>query len=151
MATETSPSNLSLEPLSEKPVVQSNLTSDHSSSNSSGPHPTKPSGILGRLCHYEALLDRKFGVEAHGPERVLPDERKPEYERWSNQAVMALLWASGTMNLSCFTTGFLGWEFGLNLTQTVLITIFGTLVGSAVTVSVSLVVWEASSLGGGRC
>ncbi|KAI4126054.1 MAG: hypothetical protein LQ347_005118 [Umbilicaria vellea] len=79
------------------------------------------------------MLDRKFGVEAHGPERVRPEERKAEYEKWSNQAVMALLWASGTMNLSCFTTGFLGWEFGLSLKQTVLITIFGTLVGSAVT------------------
>jgi purine-cytosine permease-like protein len=28
---------------------------------------------------------------------------------------MASLWASGTMNLSCFATGFLGWEMGLDL------------------------------------
>jgi hypothetical protein len=28
---------------------------------------------------------------------------------------MASLWASGTMNLSCFATGFIGWEMGLDL------------------------------------
>lgn len=122
-------------PNGDKPVAQTTLISDHSSSDFSAPTPTKHSGILGRLCDYEAVLDRKFGVEAQGPERILPEERKPEYEKWWNQAVMALLWASGTMNLSCFTTGFLGWEFGLSLKQTVLITIFGTLIGSAVTVS----------------
>jgi hypothetical protein len=27
---------------------------------------------------------------------------------------MFFLWASGTMNTSCFATGFLGWEFGLS-------------------------------------
>lgn len=123
-------------PISEKPVAETTIASDHSSNTSSTPTATPPKhgGILGRLCYYEAVLDRKFGVEAQGPERVLPEDRKPEYETWSNQAVMALLWASGTMNLSCFTTGFLGWEFGLSLTQTILITIFGTLIGSAVTV-----------------
>lgn len=46
---------------------------------------------------------------------------------------MALLWASGTMNISCFATGFLGWEFGLDLRQNVLIIIFGSTVGGAVT------------------
>lgn len=47
---------------------------------------------------------------------------------------MALLWASGTMNLSCFATGFLGWEFGLDLKQNILTVVFGTLLGSMVTV-----------------
>lgn len=48
---------------------------------------------------------------------------------------MFLLWMSGTMNLSCFATGFLGWEFGLDLRRSLLIVAFGTLLGSAVTVS----------------
>ena len=85
-------------------------------------------GPLARLRHYEAVLDRKLGVEAHGPDRKLPGNRNPP-----NQWVMAALWASGTMNLSCFTTGFLGWEFGLSLSQTILIVVFSTLLGSMVT------------------
>jgi purine-cytosine permease-like protein len=46
---------------------------------------------------------------------------------------MFALWASGTMNLSCFATGFLGWELGLDLQQSILITVFATVIGSAVT------------------
>ena len=45
---------------------------------------------------------------------------------------MSLLWASGTMNLSCFATGFLGWEFGLSLKQAILISLFASLLGGAV-------------------
>ena len=85
-------------------------------------------GPLARLRQYEAFLDRKLGVEAHGPDRKLPGNRNPP-----NQWVMAALWASGTMNLSCFTTGFLGWEFGLSLSQTILIVVFSTLLGSMIT------------------
>nr|POE87585.1 purine-cytosine permease fcyb [Quercus suber] len=44
---------------------------------------------------------------------------------------MALVWASGTMNLSCFATGFLGWEFGLDLTSSICICIFASLLGGA--------------------
>ncbi len=91
--------------------------------------PPPPSGILARLRHYEALLDDKLGVEKNGPARILPEERNSP-----NQAIMALMWASGTMNLSCFATGFLGWEFGLDLKQSILTVIFGTLLGSMVTV-----------------
>lgn len=91
-------------------------------------------GLLGTLRHYEALLDRKLGVESHGPARILPEERDPAFGKWNNQIVMALMWASGTMNLSCFTTGFLGNELGLSLSQTIWITIVGSFLGSAVTV-----------------
>lgn len=92
--------------------------------------PPPPRGILATLRHYEALLDEKLGVEKGGPARILPEERSRP-----NQAIMALMWASGTMNLSCFATGFLGWEFGLDLKQSILTVIFGTLLGSMVTVS----------------
>ena len=106
-------------------------TAEISSNNSSASTTTpKPTGILGRLRYYESLLDRKLGVEAQGPERVLPENRNPP-----NQLLMALVWASGTMNLSCFATGFLGFDFGLSLKQSILITIFATLLGGMVTVS----------------
>lgn len=99
--------------------------------------PPPPSGILARLRHYETLLDDKLGVEKNGPARILPEERNTP-----NQAIMALMWASGTMNLSCFATGFLGWEFGLDLKQSILTVIFGTLLGSLVTVRKPSSYWE---------
>lgn len=97
-------------------------------------------GFFGTLRHFEALLDAKLGVEAHGPARILPEERDPKYGKWSHQVVMGLMWASGTMNLSCFATGFLGWEFGLDLGTTIYITIIASFAGSAITVC-DLMVW----------
>ncbi|OAA68657.1 nucleoside transporter family [Niveomyces insectorum RCEF 264] len=91
------------------------------------------SRFLARLRGYEAALDRKIGVEAHGIARRRPADRDPAYRRWSNQAVMFLLWMSATMNLSCFTTGFLGLEFGLDLSRNIAIIVFATVLGSAVT------------------
>ena len=82
------------------PAIHTAVASDSSSSEVETPYVRKR-GFLGYLCHCEAVLDRKFGIEAFGPERILPEDRKAEYQKWSNQAVMALLWASGTMNLSC--------------------------------------------------
>lgn len=92
-------------------------------------------GILGTLRHYETMLDRKLGVEAHGIDRKLPEDRDPTYAKWSNQAVMYLLWMSATLNLSCFATGFLGSELGLDLNQTIPITCLATFAGSCITVS----------------
>ncbi|EPE05001.1 nucleoside [Ophiostoma piceae UAMH 11346] len=89
--------------------------------------------FFARLRSYEEALDRKIGVESAGISRRRPEERDPTYARWSNQAVMYLLWMSTTMNISCFTTGFLGWEFGLDLSRSVAIIVFATLLGSAVT------------------
>lgn len=87
-------------------------------------------GILSKLRSFEAALDRKLGVETQAIDRILPENKVPQ--SWHNQAVMALLWASGTMNISCFATGFLGWEFGLDFTQSVCVVIFGTLLGAMV-------------------
>ena len=47
-------------------------------------------GFLGILRHYENLLDKKIGVEAHGPARILPENRDPAYGKWSNQKVMCV-------------------------------------------------------------
>ena len=89
----------------------------------------KPHGFWAKFRYYEHVLDRRLGIESNSVERVLPENRKPP-----NQVVMCFMWASGTMNLSCFSTGFLGKEFGLSLSQTIPITIFATLLGSLITV-----------------
>ncbi|KAF2166377.1 hypothetical protein M409DRAFT_66819 [Zasmidium cellare ATCC 36951] len=87
-------------------------------------------GILSKLRDFEALLDRKLGVESEAIDRKRPEDKKPV--SWHSQLNMALLWASGTMNVSCFATGFLGYEFGLDLKQSILIIIFASLLGGAI-------------------
>ncbi|KAI9820760.1 MAG: hypothetical protein M1827_005130 [Pycnora praestabilis] len=102
--------------------IQSDVSSEEADSLN------RKSGFLGRLRYYESVLNRKLGVEAHGPNRILPEDRKPPHT-----IVMFAMWASGTMNISCFTTGFLGWEFGLSLSQTILIVVFASFLGAALT------------------
>ena len=92
---------------------------------------TQDNGILSKLRRLEATLDTKLGVESEAIVRKLPHEKRPV--PWHEQLTMALLWASGTMNTSCFATGFLGHEFGLSLKQSIVITIFASLLGGAVT------------------
>lgn len=92
-------------------------------------------GLLARVRYYERWLDRKLGIESLSIDRVHPEDRKPP-----NPLVMAFMWASGTMNLSCFSTGFLGVEYGLSLGQTIPIIICASLLGSAVPVRISLLV-----------
>jgi len=86
--------------------------------------------FLRSLRNFEDSLDKKIGVESQAIVRVKPEEKRPV--KWHEEANMALLWASGVMQLSCFATGFLGPEFGLSLGQSIAITIFGTLLGAAV-------------------
>lgn len=93
----------------------------------------RPQGLLAQVHYYERWLDRKFGIESHSIDRVHPEDRKPP-----NPLVMALMWASATMNLSCFSTGFLGVEYGLSLGQTIPIIICASLLGSAVPVHIPL-------------
>ena len=87
-------------------------------------------GILSKLRNLEATLDRKLGVESQAIDRKRAEDRQPV--SWHSQLNMALLWASGTMNISCFATGFIGWEFGLSLKQSILIIIFSSLLGGAI-------------------
>lgn len=88
-------------------------------------------GILSRLRNWEAAMDRKLGVEAEAIARVLPEHRLPQ--SWHSQAVMAVLWASGTMQLSCLATGFLGpYALDLALGPSIAITILGTFLGAGV-------------------
>lgn len=90
-----------------------------------------PPGILARMRNLEARMDRKLGIESEAIVRKRAEDKKPV--PWTEELNMALLWASGTMNTSCFATGFLGWQFGLSLKQSILITIFMSILGGAVT------------------
>ncbi|PWY70989.1 hypothetical protein BO70DRAFT_382182 [Aspergillus heteromorphus CBS 117.55] len=90
--------------------------------------PVKPVGFFARVLYYEELLDRKMGIEAHSLDRVLPEDRQPP-----NTLAMAFIWASATMNISCFSTGFMGKEFGLNLGETIAIIICATFLGGCIT------------------
>ncbi|KAK2590172.1 hypothetical protein QQS21_012152 [Conoideocrella luteorostrata] len=106
---------------------------DMSSSETSLQHATRSNkgGILAKLRDMEARLDAKLGIESEAIVRKCPDDKKDV--SWMEELTMALLWASGTMNTSCFATGFLGWGFGLSLKQAVLITIFVSILGGVVT------------------
>ena len=90
---------------------------------------SEENGILARLRGVEAAMDRKFGIESQAIDRKLPEERTQV--SWYSQLNMALLWASGTLQLSSFATGFLGWTFGLSLKQSILICVFGSLLGGS--------------------
>ncbi|KAJ5173106.1 hypothetical protein N7492_005699 [Penicillium capsulatum] len=90
--------------------------------------PVKPTGFSAKFRYYEEVLDRKLGIESHSLDRVHPENRHSP-----SPLVMAFMWASATMNISCFSTGFLGHKFGLSLGQTIPIVIFATLLGAAVT------------------
>ncbi|KAH9901776.1 permease for cytosine/purines, uracil, thiamine, allantoin-domain-containing protein [Xylariomycetidae sp. FL2044] len=88
-------------------------------------------GILSVLRRVEAQLDAKLGVESQAIDRKRPEDKRDV--PWHEQLSMALLWASGTLNTSCFATGFLGHEFGLSLRQAVVVTVFASVLGGAVT------------------
>ncbi|KAI0842520.1 putative nucleoside transporter [Hypoxylon sp. FL0890] len=96
------------------------------------PRPSKI-GFLEKLRNYEDSLDRKLGVESHSIQRQLPENRNSFYAGWSGQLSMFAFWMGGCMNLSTFATGFLGWELGLDLRQSILIIVFGGMAGSAIT------------------
>ena len=92
---------------------------------------TQDNGLLSKLRRFEAGLDQKLGIESEAIDRKRAEDKKSV--PWHEQLTMAFLWASGTMNTSCFATGFLGWEFGLSLKQSILITIFASILGGMVT------------------
>lgn len=87
--------------------------------------------IFSSLNRLERFLDRKIGLEAEAIERKLPEQRHKA--SWSEQLNIIFLWMSSNITLSPFTTGFLGWEFGLSLKESLLCCIFGTLIGSCAT------------------
>lgn len=122
----------------EKTVTTNVATATSFGSNNgavTGSNSVKRRGFLGTLLCYEEALDRKLGVEKHAITRKRPEDRDPSYKAWHKQAMMFVLWLGSTSNLSCFATGFLGLATGLDLTRTLLLITFGTLLSSAVSVS----------------
>ncbi|KAK1143280.1 hypothetical protein N8T08_006807 [Aspergillus melleus] len=107
----------------KKPQTELNLAPVEDESSES-----QPMGFFARIRYYEELLDRKLGIESHSLDRVPADDRHPP-----NSLAMAFMWASATMNISCFSTGFLGKQFGLSLGQTIPIVICSTFLGGCVT------------------
>ncbi|CEJ59010.1 hypothetical protein PMG11_07648 [Penicillium brasilianum] len=85
-------------------------------------------GMMAKMRALESRMDNKLGIESEAINRKRPEDKKEVH--WVEELSMALLWASGTMNTSCFATGFLGWEFGLSLKQSILITIFASLLAA---------------------
>jgi hypothetical protein len=72
----------------------------------------RQTGFLAKLRRFEERLDAKLGIESEAISRKLPEDKG--HVPWHHQLNMFFLWASGTMNTSCFATGFLGHEFGLS-------------------------------------
>ncbi|KAF2149133.1 NCS1 family nucleobase:cation symporter-1 [Myriangium duriaei CBS 260.36] len=97
-----------------------------------GEQVVQDNGILSKLRRLEARMDARLGIESEAITRKRPEDKKPV--RWYETLTMFSLWASGTMNTSCFATGFIGVvDFGLNLRQTIGLVIAGTFLGSALT------------------
>jgi hypothetical protein len=96
----------------EKHYAGDHAASEVSSGVVEAHHTKRDTGILARLCAFEARMDAKLGIESDAIERKLPQDKG--HVPWHHQLNMFFLWASGTMNTSCFATGFLGWEFGLS-------------------------------------
>jgi hypothetical protein len=92
----------------EKVQDQSSVSTDAGEAT----YTTRETGILATLRRFEAKLDAKLGIESEAINRKLPEDKG--HVPWHHQLNMFFLWASGTMNTSCFATGFLGWEFGLS-------------------------------------
>ena len=86
---------------------------------------------LSKLRRIEHRMDLKLGVESEAIDRKRPEDKK--HVPWHEQLTMALLWASGTMNTSCYATGFLGYDFGLSLGQSCAIIVGGSLLGASLT------------------
>ncbi|KAJ5292023.1 nucleoside transporter [Penicillium angulare] len=118
----------------EKGLDEANITTvDENSSGRSADNEIfeQGTGPFARMRAFEARMDKKLGIESEAITRKRPEEKRKVH--WVEELSMALLWASGTMNTSCFATGFLGWEFGLTLKQSILLTIFASMIASCLT------------------
>ncbi|KAK8092409.1 uncharacterized protein PG998_014894 [Apiospora kogelbergensis] len=107
------------------------VVSDNDAVAADGKEAAAETGLLARMRRFEVELDRKLGVESEAISRKRPEDKRAV--PWHEQLSMALLWASSTMNTSCFATGFLGHELGLSLGQSIAITVCASFLGSALT------------------
>jgi len=98
----------------EKAQDEASLSTDSGRGVSAATAVPRETGILAKLRRFEERLDAKLGIESEAISRKLPEDKGDV--PWHHQLNMFFLWASGTMNTSCFATGFLGHEFGLSKT-----------------------------------
>ncbi|KAF7561391.1 hypothetical protein G7046_g2755 [Stylonectria norvegica] len=91
--------------------------------------PSQPQSFLGRWNH---RIENLAGLEARGIERVPPNERQEASSAADLQ--VAVLWFSANLSLNNLTTGLFGpLVFGLGFLDSVLLAVFGTIIGACST------------------
>jgi hypothetical protein len=127
----------------EKGTAVNLATSPTPTSISSTPgQSAEKSGLSATLRKWNDKVESLAGLEARGITRVLPDERHTATIMGYFQ--MAFLWFSANITANNLAVGFLGpLLFGLGFTDAVLISVFGSLVGSVLTAYMSI--WGAQS------
>ncbi|KUJ17252.1 nucleoside transporter [Mollisia scopiformis] len=83
--------------------------------------------ILRKLNAAEAWLDKGFGIETTGADRLPEDQRQPP-----SIFNMIFLWFSMNMTPGLITMGLLGPIFGLSVNVSIVISVFGTAIGAII-------------------
>ncbi|KAF2120269.1 putative NCS family nucleoside transporter [Lophiotrema nucula] len=83
--------------------------------------------LLRKLKAAEAWLDKKFGIETTGADRIPEDQRRPP-----SILNMIFLWFSMQVTPGLITLGLLGPLFGLSVNESIIVSIFGTVIGSVI-------------------
>lgn len=79
---------------------------------------------------WNVKLERAFGVEARGIERVLESDKPPK-ATFADFVQIVLIWFSANLTLNNLAIGLLGpLVFGLSLTEAMLVGTFGTIAGT---------------------
>ncbi|OBT55041.1 hypothetical protein VE04_05207 [Pseudogymnoascus sp. 24MN13] len=83
--------------------------------------------ILRKLRAIEAWLDKKFGIETTGADRIPENERQPP-----SIFNMMFFWFSMLISPGTITMGLLGPIYSLSVNESIIITIFGSAIGSII-------------------
>ncbi|KAK4946067.1 hypothetical protein LTR10_014869 [Elasticomyces elasticus] len=83
--------------------------------------------ILRKLRAVEAWLDKKLGIETTGADRIPEDQRRPP-----SIFNMMFFWFSMLISPGTITLGLLGPIYGLSVNDSIVITVFGSAIGSVV-------------------
>ncbi|RAK95312.1 purine-cytosine permease family protein [Aspergillus ibericus CBS 121593] len=123
--------------MASKPATNPSLWQGGTESHEAGPVPShdpeevriqhlqQGHRLLRSLRQAETWMDRRFGVEAMGIERVPEDQRRAP-ERLN----MMLFWFSALLAPGLIPIGMLGPIFGLSVQTSILLTVVATLIGS---------------------
>ncbi|OBT41009.1 hypothetical protein VE00_08222 [Pseudogymnoascus sp. WSF 3629] len=83
--------------------------------------------ILRKLRAIEAWLDKKFGIETTGADRIPEDERQPP-----SIFNMMFFWFSMLISPGTITMGLLGPIYSLSVNESIIVTVFGSAIGSII-------------------